>query len=143
MGVSDALTEWNTTRRAGLDQLFKAHALLGGSGPGRRFSTEQINHACVMALSGQFQGFTRACWTKRWSTYSIPVFPNARGVQLQQRLAIQSGMTSNLALDRGKPTRKALEEDFRRIGIQSIAADIAQTTLPWLKIQRDTRSAHI
>jgi hypothetical protein len=50
---------WRTRRRTALDEVAAAHAAIGGTGRGRRFATQQVNHAYAVLLSAQFQGFCR------------------------------------------------------------------------------------
>jgi hypothetical protein len=114
-----------------LHQLLRAHSLVGGHGPGRRFSTEQINHASVTALSGQFQGFARDLLHEAIDALlntATQGSGSSSGGAL--RLAVQAGMTSSLALDRNNPTRQSIDVDFRRIGIQSLAEEVGRTRLP-------------
>src|SRR5713101_4182049 len=59
MMPSVAWHEWNTTRRQQLDDIEAAHRSVGGTGRGRRYATEQINHAYTVLLASQFQGFCR------------------------------------------------------------------------------------
>lgn len=37
----------------------QAHVIVGGSGAGRRWATEELNHAVVLRLASEFQGFSR------------------------------------------------------------------------------------
>jgi hypothetical protein len=48
---------WSTARAASLDEIESAHRSVGGSGPGRRYATQQINQAYALLLASQFQGF--------------------------------------------------------------------------------------
>src|SRR5260370_42071330 len=54
-----ALQDWSRRRGAALDEIEHAHRSVGGTGPGRRYLTQQINQAYVVLLSSQFQGFCR------------------------------------------------------------------------------------
>jgi hypothetical protein len=56
---SRSLLRWRGARARELDQLAAAHASVGGTGPGRRHATQQINHAYLVLLASQFQGFCR------------------------------------------------------------------------------------
>jgi len=56
---SNALIRWTSTRAAALDELEAAHRAVGGAAPGRRIATQQINFACAVLLSAEFQGFCR------------------------------------------------------------------------------------
>jgi len=40
-----------------LDEIEAAHASVGGTGPGRRYATQQINQAYALLIASQFQGF--------------------------------------------------------------------------------------
>src|SRR5580704_12662662 len=54
-----ALQDWLAWRAATLDEIEHAHRSVGGTGPGRRFLTQQINQAYAVLLSSQLQGFCR------------------------------------------------------------------------------------
>jgi hypothetical protein len=56
---SVALREWQGTRSVQLDELDAAHGAVGGTGPGRRYATRQLNHAYTVVLAAQFQGAAR------------------------------------------------------------------------------------
>ena len=49
--ISKELEGWRTSSRSKLDELLKAHHEVGGGGRGRRYATEQINHAYLVAVS--------------------------------------------------------------------------------------------
>lgn len=57
--ASRALQKWQTVRAAELDQIADAHESVGGTQPGRRYATRQINHAYAMLLSSHVQGYCR------------------------------------------------------------------------------------
>jgi hypothetical protein len=56
---SRSLLRWRGPRARELDEIAAAHAAIGGAGPGRRYATQQINHAYLVLLASQFQGFCR------------------------------------------------------------------------------------
>src|SRR5437773_10063998 len=56
---SHSLRRWLGQRSDALDEIANAHAQVGGTERGRRFTTQQINHAYAILLSSQFQGFCR------------------------------------------------------------------------------------
>ncbi len=56
---SASFRTWAGPRAAKLDEIEAAHAALTGSGRGRRWATEQVNHAYAVLLSSQFQAFCR------------------------------------------------------------------------------------
>src|SRR5579884_2178893 len=61
---SAAFQEWSTVRAASLDEVENAHRSVGGTGPGRRYATQQINQAYAVLLSSQFQAFCRDLHTE-------------------------------------------------------------------------------
>src|SRR5438105_5495917 len=61
---SISLNRWENERRTALDQIEAAHAAVGGTGPGRRYATQQINQAYAVLLSSQFQRFCRDLHTE-------------------------------------------------------------------------------
>jgi len=56
---SAALTWWQNEAQATLDDLVSVHSAVGGTGPRRRYATEQVNNASAVLLSSQFQKFCR------------------------------------------------------------------------------------
>src|ERR1700688_4903210 len=61
---SNSLQQWRRSRRIQLDEILAAHRAVGGAGRGRRYATEQINHAYAVLLASQFQGFCRDLHTE-------------------------------------------------------------------------------
>jgi hypothetical protein len=61
---SKSREKWSGERSDALDQIASAHSQVGGTARGRRFATEQINHAYTTLLSSQFQGFARDLHTE-------------------------------------------------------------------------------
>ncbi len=109
---SQALTGWRTTSSAALDQIEAAHAALGGSGPGRRYATEQLNHAYTVLLASQFQRFCRDLHTEA----AQHVVTAATGVAVQNLFRTQ--MLLNRQLDRGNPNPGNLGSDFGRFDVK-------------------------
>ena len=56
---SKALLAWKSDRARSLDEIENAHASIGGTGPGRRYATQQMNQAYAVMVASQFQGFCR------------------------------------------------------------------------------------
>lgn len=56
---SNSLLHWRQSQRSKLNEIMDAHRAVGGTGRGRRYATEQVNHAYAVLLSSQFQGFCR------------------------------------------------------------------------------------
>ena len=61
---SKSYREWLSTRAKALDEIEAAHASVGGSGPGRRYATQQLNQAYAVLVASQFQGFCRNLHTE-------------------------------------------------------------------------------
>jgi hypothetical protein len=56
---SPPLVRWRITGADEINELMEAHRAVGGSGPGRRTATRQINHALIVQLAAQFQRYCR------------------------------------------------------------------------------------
>lgn len=56
---STAYRQWRTIRATALDEIAQAHAAVGGTARGRRYTTQQLNRAYAVLLASQFQGFCR------------------------------------------------------------------------------------
>lgn len=108
---SIALQIWNTTRAATLDEIEQAHRSIGGSGPGRRYATLQINHAYTVLLSSQFQGFCRNLHTESAEFLSLNTIPPAL------RDVLFDGFRLHRRLDTGNPNPGNLGADFGRFGL--------------------------
>jgi hypothetical protein len=109
---SAALATWQTGRLSRLDELESAHAAVGGSGPGRRYATEQINRAYVVAISSQFQAFCRDLHSEAAIFLVGFVAPS-----VLQPIFLQA-LESNRQLDRGNVQPGSLGSDFGRFGIE-------------------------
>jgi hypothetical protein len=111
--TSMALEKWRGARAERLDELLDAHARVGGTGPGRRYRTQQLNLSLILRLAGEFQGFARdlhdeaideahACmstWNPEWADASRRQLRQGRG------------------LDRHNATPSTLGADFARLGL--------------------------
>ena len=110
---------WRTVRAAALDQVESAHAALGGTGPGRRYATQQINHAYAVLLAAEYQGFCRALHGECIDAILSATMPSLRVIVKENlRLARQ--------LDRGNATPAALGADFGRFDIRFWPALVAR-----------------
>ena len=108
---SSALQKWRKERRVELDEIVRAHAAVGGTGPGRRFATQQINRAYAVLLASQFQGFCRDLHTEC-------VDHLARAIQpaILQPIA-RAQLTHVRSLDRGNAQPSSIGSDFNRLGV--------------------------
>ncbi len=93
-----------------LDRMEHAHHALGGSSPGRRYATQQINQSYLVMLSSHFQQFCR-------DLHSEAVDHMLRGLDPALLPIFLSALTSDRKLDRGNPTPGNLGSDFGRLGM--------------------------
>jgi hypothetical protein len=91
---------------------------LGGSGPGRRWRTEQVNWALTLRLAGEFQGFARDLHDLVVDHFVLIV------VQANPPLenVLRSRMTGNRQLDKGNAHPGSLGADFALLGMTLWAA---------------------
>jgi hypothetical protein len=108
---SRAYRNWIHTRAIELDQVEAAHTLLGGTGRGRRYTTQQINHAYAVLLAAQFQGFVRDLHTESVD-FLVAVIP-----QPTFRTALRSELLWNRQLDSRNANQGTIGGDFSRLGI--------------------------
>lgn len=109
--TSQSLQRWLKSRSAALDEIEGAHAAIGGSSRGRRYATQQVNHAYAVLLSSQFQGFCRDLHSEAVDHLVNNVTPAAVQAVLRAR------MTDGRLLDKGNPNPSNLGADFGRLGM--------------------------
>jgi hypothetical protein len=110
---SSAYQDWIGARRAKIDQLFSAHALIGGSRPGRRWQTEQLNWSITFRLAGEFQGFARELHSQ-----AVDFMENSiASTNPALAKVVSNEVLSNRQLDRGNANPGAIGSDFSRIGL--------------------------
>lgn len=106
-----AFESWMTKRAAALGEIDNAHRTLRGSGSGKRITTQQINQAYVMLLSGHFQAYSRDLHSEcADALLSGMVSPALRAM-------MRAELQSHRKLDRGNPNPGNLGADFGRFGI--------------------------
>src|ERR1700732_1410354 len=108
---SVALQMWQPTGATLLDEIENAHRSVGGSGPGRRTATQQINQAYAVLLSAHFQGFCRDLHTECIDSLVSTITP----VALQPILSLELNWSRKL--DRGNPNPGNIGSDFGRLGV--------------------------
>ncbi len=96
---------------ASLAQLRAAHRALGGGGPGRRTTTQQINHAYAVLVMARFQGFCRDLHTEAADVLARTAQPAALAS------VVRSSLTAHRRLDRANPTPTNIAADFGRLGM--------------------------
>jgi hypothetical protein len=104
---SNAFGRWTGERSAALDEIENAHASVGGTGPGRRFLTQQLNRAYAVMLAAQFQGYCRDLHTECIGQLILPV-----PVELRDVVDMQYHWSR--ALDRGNASAGNIGSDFGR-----------------------------
>ena len=108
---STSLQTWRQRRIAELDEIENAHRRVGGIQRGRRYATQQINHAYAMLLSAQFQEFCRDLYSEAVGHIVQVIDP------VVLRPALRAEFTLNRQLDRGNPHPGAIGADFNRLGL--------------------------
>lgn len=103
--------EWNATRASKLDEIEAAHRSIGGTARGRRYATEQINHAYAVLLASQFQGFCRDLHSECVDCVVRAVAPAV----LQPVLRIE--FLRERKLERGNANPSSIGSDFNRFGV--------------------------
>ena len=106
---SKSLERWLGERSDALDQIASAHARVGGTSRGRRYATEQINHAYTTLLSSQFQGFAR-------DLHSECLDHIVTGVPAEFQTILKTLFLRDRKLDKGNPNPGNLGADFGRFG---------------------------
>ncbi len=107
---SHSWNTWNMGRAHALDQIEAAHRSVGGSGPGRRHATLQLNHAYAVLLAAQFQGFCRDLHSECVDFIVAPItIPPLR-------LAVREEFLYNRRLNTGNANQGSIAADFGRIG---------------------------
>jgi hypothetical protein len=113
------MAAWSTDAVARLDELERIHADARGSGPGRRWGTEQLNRSMFVALVAQFQTYSRDLHDEAIDVHVTQANPQQAGV-------LRVLLTQGRLLDKGNPRSSALGSDFGRLGFQLVPAVRAQ-----------------
>lgn len=114
---SASLRTWITIRTKALDDIELMHRRLGGTGPGRRFRTEQLNRGYTVLLSSEFQAFCRDLHTEAYQRIVAALNPTP-----QFQVVLASQFTYGRRLDHGNPNPGNLGSDFGRLGVNFIDA---------------------
>lgn len=111
---SQALREWDTTRRGKLTKVEAQCVWAVNLAPADPEMVDEHLRAYVTLLSAHFQGFCRSLYTEA----SFKVANRIKRVGL--RPIIQAQFAAGLKLDKVNPTLDALAEDFNRLGINDL-----------------------
>jgi hypothetical protein len=107
---SNSFQLWSEGRSRSLDEIETAHASVGGTGPGRRIATQQINQAYAVLLASQFQGFCRDLHSE-CAEHLIAATP------VGLREVISEQFSWGRTLDRGNANSGNIGADFNRFGL--------------------------
>lgn len=110
--VSASLVTWRSARLRRLDRLRAAHEAFG-SGPGRRWETEELNHALVLRLASEFQGFARDLHQEALDAVVLAVGRSVPGMAA----VLSIPYVTARRLDRGNADPGALGNDFGLFGM--------------------------
>ena len=91
--ASKSLQEWQSNASAAFDEIENAHRAVGGTKPGRRVPTQQINYAYVTLLAARFQGFARALHSQTADAIAAGTH------SIDYRVMLRESLTHNRALD--------------------------------------------
>jgi hypothetical protein len=108
---SNSLRLWFSVRAVALNEIEGAHRLVRGSGPGRRYATQQINQAYAVMLASQFQGFCRDLHSESADALIDAVSPPSFQAALSEEFRLHR------ALDRGNASPSNLGADYNRLGL--------------------------
>ena len=108
---SASLHRWRSAHCQELDEILDAHRSIGGGGRGRRFATQQVNHADAVLLSSQFQGFCRDLHTECINYQVWGIAPSTF------KTTCRNILTQNRKLDRGNPNPGNIGSDFNPLGL--------------------------
>lgn len=111
--TSSALSEWRTSRAAKIERLLTTHKAIGGSTPGGRWATEELNHAIILRLASEFQGFCRDLHDEAVRVV-VSAFIPARP---EIRLLVSVPYRAARRLNRGNAEPGSLGSDFGLLGM--------------------------
>jgi hypothetical protein len=94
-----------------LNEIAAAHARVGGTAPGRRYATQQINHAYAVLLASRFQAFCRDLHSESTDHLANAASAGALRDVLRERLL------DNRQLDRVNAQPSSIGSDFNRFGV--------------------------
>ncbi len=110
---SSSLSTWASARTDRVRRLRAAHQALGGTGPGRRWVTDELNQALILRLASEFQGFARDLHDEAGLFVAECVAPGNLSVQDSLRIPY----TFNRKLNQGNADPGTLGSDFGLFGI--------------------------
>jgi hypothetical protein len=110
---SASLNTWASARTDRVKRLRAAHQALGGTGPGRRWVTDELNQALILRLASEFQGFARDLHDEAGLFVAECIAPG--NMRMQDSLRIPYSF--NRKLNQGNADPGTLGSDFGLFGI--------------------------
>jgi hypothetical protein len=110
--TSKAFADWQSVRTQRINQLMGIHALVG-SNAGMPRAAEQVEHALILRLAGEFQGFCKDLHDE--ASWAIAKTLAAGDAGLRD--AIVDTWTDRRRLDSGNAHPDALRQDFGRFQV--------------------------
>ena len=107
MVSSRALSVWRTDSSQKLDELMAAHAAVGGTSPGRRYATEQLNASLVVQTAAHFQLYCRGLHSEAAEVLVL-------AAPASYRTMLRVAFTDRRGLDRGNASVETIGSDFAR-----------------------------
>jgi hypothetical protein len=111
---SASLLTWTSARTDRIKRLRAAHQAFGGSGRGRRWVTDELNHALILRLASEFQGFARDLHDEAGLFVVRSIAPGNQRLQNNLRIPY----TANRRLSQGNAGPGTLGADFGLFGMQ-------------------------
>jgi hypothetical protein len=111
--ASTSLMMWAAARANRIKRLRAAHEAFGGTGPGRRWVTDELNHALILRLASEFQGFARDLHDETGAFVARCLAPGNQ--QLQDSLRIP--YTLYRKMNQGNADPGTLRSDFGLFGM--------------------------
>lgn len=108
---SIALREWHGARAQRVDDLLSLHSVVGGTHKGRRRNLEELNHALILKLAAEFQGFARDLHQVASENFAREA---SRGNSAVETMTLKL-LTLNRKLDAGNATPTSIGNDFGRL----------------------------
>jgi len=108
---SNSRIRWEAEHVPALDEIEAAHVGVGGRGPGRRYATQQVNHAYAVLLASRFQAFCRDLHSEVTDHMA-----NAAPVGIL-RDVLRDRLLDNRQLDRVNAQPGSIGSDFNRFGL--------------------------
>lgn len=112
---SGALATWRSGSANRLDELVAAHASVGGTAPGRRYATAQLNASLVVQIAAHFQLLCRDLHSE-----AAQLLAGSAPTAYQSMLRV--AFTNRRGLDRGNASADTIASDFARFDLDIWAA---------------------